>query len=326
VKCLVLLSMSAIVLPFTVRAQGDTETTAVPVADEAAQPETRAHWYDSLTVGAFADAYYMVDWNRPEVGVAAQRVGHRAYDASSGFNVAFAGLDLAYAGENVGRGHPAPLRAGRRPLAHRHRLRSDFPHEQPQGLFRPQAGLRELSAHRGPPDRPRSVRHHLRCRGLGELPERQLLAFRALLPDAALLPHGPSPHVRAERHDDHQGHRRERHQQRHREQLLAHGRRAARRRPFGHLPALRRVRHGLELRHGYRRPDRPGGPQRRRLAPLLRRGREPSARRLPPHRQRGLLAHARTAATATTSQAASASRVSTQSRTSSRSQPAWTSS
>ena len=101
-KCLVLLSMSAIVLPFTVRAQGDTETTALPVADEAAQPETRAHWYDSLTVGAFADAYYMVDWNRPEVGVAAQRVGHRAYDASSGFNVAFAGLDLAYAGENVG--------------------------------------------------------------------------------------------------------------------------------------------------------------------------------------------------------------------------------
>ena len=101
-KYLVLLSMSAMVLPFTVRAQGDMETTAVPVADEAAQPETRAHWYDSLTVGAFADAYYMVDWNRPEVGVAAQGVVHRAYDAASDFNVAFAGLDLAYAGENLG--------------------------------------------------------------------------------------------------------------------------------------------------------------------------------------------------------------------------------
>lgn len=74
-----------------------------PAEEEAAaEEEEESNWYDNLTIGAFADAYYMVDWNFPEVGTASQLVGHRGYDAANGFNVAFAGLDLSYAGENVG--------------------------------------------------------------------------------------------------------------------------------------------------------------------------------------------------------------------------------
>ncbi len=91
--------------PSSDTASPEMTTTVAPVVEEevvAEEEEEESSWYDNLTVGAFADAYYMVDWNLPEIPVGAQAVGHRAYDAASGFNVAFAGLDLAYAGENVG--------------------------------------------------------------------------------------------------------------------------------------------------------------------------------------------------------------------------------
>jgi hypothetical protein len=85
----------------------DVTTTDAPaeepaVEEEAAAEEEESNWYDNLSIGAFADAYYMFDWNRPDNPAAAVAPFHRAYDAANGFNVAFVGLDLAYSGENVG--------------------------------------------------------------------------------------------------------------------------------------------------------------------------------------------------------------------------------
>ncbi len=81
------------------------------VEEEAAEEQS---WYDDLSFGVFADAYYLADWNMPAdptawtTGVDGDMDGvldgipHRAYDISNGFNLAFAGADLKYAGEKVG--------------------------------------------------------------------------------------------------------------------------------------------------------------------------------------------------------------------------------
>ena len=64
----------------------DTTTTSAPVEEPApvveeepaAEEEAEeSNWYDNLSIGAYADAYYMVDWNMPEVGTASQGVIHR---------------------------------------------------------------------------------------------------------------------------------------------------------------------------------------------------------------------------------------------------------
>jgi hypothetical protein len=75
-----------------------------PVYDEAIEEEVadEGSWYDDLSFGIFADAYYLADWNMPQDPTSWSNAPHRAYDLSNGFNLAFGGVDLKYAGETVG--------------------------------------------------------------------------------------------------------------------------------------------------------------------------------------------------------------------------------
>jgi hypothetical protein len=82
---------TAMMIPNVVLAQ-----TAEPLAQE------EDHWYDDISIGAFADAFYLVDWNMPANPQAWGDAPHRAYDYTNGFGLAFAGLDVAYKGEKVG--------------------------------------------------------------------------------------------------------------------------------------------------------------------------------------------------------------------------------
>ncbi len=59
-------------------------------------------WVDDIRLNAFADGFYMVDWNRPEQPNAASDVSHRAFDERSGFMLSFAGVGLKYEGEQAG--------------------------------------------------------------------------------------------------------------------------------------------------------------------------------------------------------------------------------
>lgn len=90
--------LTAMAVPSVVLAQ-----TAEPLAEEA----TEERWYDDISLGAFADAFYSVDWHMPSnpqawTTGAAGDIPHRAYDYTNGFGLAFAGLDVAYNGEKVG--------------------------------------------------------------------------------------------------------------------------------------------------------------------------------------------------------------------------------
>lgn len=80
------------------------EPAVDPAAEEAVEEEAadEGNWYDDLSFGVFADAYYLADWNMPEDPTSWSNAAHRAYDLSNGFNLAFGGVDLKYAGEKVG--------------------------------------------------------------------------------------------------------------------------------------------------------------------------------------------------------------------------------
>lgn len=62
------------------------------------EPEEEA-WYDSFVFGAFADAYFGVDFNFPK-GRAYKPI--RAYDFNDGFSLSWVGLDVEKAPEPVG--------------------------------------------------------------------------------------------------------------------------------------------------------------------------------------------------------------------------------
>ncbi len=80
------------------------EPEPAPVVEEVAaeEPAEEEPWYDDLSFGVFTDAYYLADWNMPEDPTSWSGYPHRAYDLSNGFGLAFAGIDLKYAGESVG--------------------------------------------------------------------------------------------------------------------------------------------------------------------------------------------------------------------------------
>ena len=61
--------------------------------------EEEPKWYDNISLGAFVDAYGAIrsDRNREGGGY-----GHEAYVQADGFSLAFAGLDVAYEGEEFG--------------------------------------------------------------------------------------------------------------------------------------------------------------------------------------------------------------------------------
>jgi hypothetical protein len=75
--------------------------TPAPAAVEE-PPEAEPSIWDRMSLNVFGDAYYMVDWNRPDSRTAPQDVGHRAFDSQAGFGLAFGGLDFRYAGEQFG--------------------------------------------------------------------------------------------------------------------------------------------------------------------------------------------------------------------------------
>ena len=73
-------------------------------ASEAPNAEAAA-WYERITFGAFADAYFGVDFNFPKAGrldPSRRRNPIRAYDAASGFSLTWVGLDVALPAEPVG--------------------------------------------------------------------------------------------------------------------------------------------------------------------------------------------------------------------------------
>src|SRR5690606_1107388 len=82
-------------------APAESVVLAAAIAPEVVIEESDA-WYDDLSFGIFADAYYMVDWNMPADPQAWSAAPHRAYDDGQGFGLAFAGADLVYGGEKVG--------------------------------------------------------------------------------------------------------------------------------------------------------------------------------------------------------------------------------
>lgn len=80
-----------------------------PVVEAEPEPEPAAALadpepsvWDRMSLNVFGDAYYMVDWNRPDSRTAPQDVGHRAFDSQAGFGLAFGGLDFRYAGDQFG--------------------------------------------------------------------------------------------------------------------------------------------------------------------------------------------------------------------------------
>ncbi len=64
-------------------------------------PES-ASWYESISVGAFADAYYSLDFNFPKAPNQARSNPIRAYDNRSGFGLSWAGIDIQKEVDPVG--------------------------------------------------------------------------------------------------------------------------------------------------------------------------------------------------------------------------------
>lgn len=73
-------------------------TTVVAQTDEVPSSDTM----DGVSAMMAADAFYMFDWLQPDPPDATAGVPHRAFDFTNGFALAFAALDLAYEGEQVG--------------------------------------------------------------------------------------------------------------------------------------------------------------------------------------------------------------------------------
>ena len=81
--------------------EGHQEMTAGHPVEESAEAE-EGSWTDRLTYNIFADTFYMVDWNRPDIATAATTVPHRGYEYTDGFGLAFAGVDAMYMGDHFG--------------------------------------------------------------------------------------------------------------------------------------------------------------------------------------------------------------------------------
>ena len=89
-------------IPTEMELEGHATEEPMTTPPGEAEGEEDHKWYDDLNVNVFADTFYMVDWNHPERADATQNVAHRAYDFTSGFALAFAGLDISYAREHFG--------------------------------------------------------------------------------------------------------------------------------------------------------------------------------------------------------------------------------
>jgi len=81
--------------------EGHQEMMAGHEVEESAEVE-EGSWTDRLTYNIFADTFYMVDWNRPDVATAATTAPHRGYEYTDGFGLAFAGVDAMYMGDKFG--------------------------------------------------------------------------------------------------------------------------------------------------------------------------------------------------------------------------------
>lgn len=81
--------------------EGHQEMAGGHPVEESAEAE-EGSWTDRLTYNIFADTFYMVDWNRPDVATAATSVPHRGYEYTDGFGLAFAGVDAMYMGDHFG--------------------------------------------------------------------------------------------------------------------------------------------------------------------------------------------------------------------------------
>ncbi len=77
----------------------DAETAAA--AEAAAEGSS---WFDELSMRVFADAYVAGHWTLPNAFANdhTDMLGHRAYDANAGLNLAFVGLDFRYAPDPIG--------------------------------------------------------------------------------------------------------------------------------------------------------------------------------------------------------------------------------
>ncbi len=70
--------------------------TPVPPPEEPAPPG----WYEKLHVGAFVDGYYSLNFHTPKPQSGRNRF--RAYDTTNGFALSWAGIDVAFDGEQFG--------------------------------------------------------------------------------------------------------------------------------------------------------------------------------------------------------------------------------
>jgi hypothetical protein len=74
------------------------------VAAQAEAPKEEKSWTDDISIGAFVDAYYSVNFNFPKVAGAGNPAANqfRVFDPSDGFSLSWAGLDVSYDGGPVG--------------------------------------------------------------------------------------------------------------------------------------------------------------------------------------------------------------------------------
>ena len=82
---------------------------AAAAADAAAPAPPPPPWYNNLKIGAFADAYYSVNFNNPHPNAGTNTAvlvpggnGGRAYDFNNGFSLHWAGVDAVYTNGNIG--------------------------------------------------------------------------------------------------------------------------------------------------------------------------------------------------------------------------------
>lgn len=72
------------------------------VEEAAAEEEEEGSWTDGLKFNIFADTFYQQDWNNPDNPADTGAPGHRDYNYTDGFGLAFAGVDASYTGEHWG--------------------------------------------------------------------------------------------------------------------------------------------------------------------------------------------------------------------------------
>lgn len=93
------LAVGGLIVPKYAAAQ--SEPRAERAAEGAPTPEHREPgWWESLTVGAFIDAYFSENWNKPHPSASANRF--HPYDPNTGFGVAWFGLDATMQSDSAG--------------------------------------------------------------------------------------------------------------------------------------------------------------------------------------------------------------------------------